>query len=203
MMQKLSIAALFSAALICPIGTAAELSPAPAALGRLFFSPNQRAELDRARHAPPIAVPKPVMQVVAKPVALPPSPAPEIVTVNGMIQRSDGQSTIWINNKPVSDHETAAAIAIKNREGAGRVTIRIPDSQRSLQMKVGQSADLRTGKISERYTSPVAEIRPALKIKNLTRPENAARRTLTAEVEDTGPEQSNEPSSGLDSAQQQ
>lgn len=53
-------------------------------LGRLFFSPNERARLDqhaREEHTPD-------------------SRTDTTVTVNGIIKRSDGSRIAWINGKP-------------------------------------------------------------------------------------------------------
>lgn len=152
MTQKLFIAALLSAALIAPICRAAELSPASAPLGRLFFWPNQRADLDRARHAPPVSPPKPAIQVVAKAPALP-LPTPEIVTLNGIVQRSDGQSTVWINDQPVTEHEWQGQATVKPI-GAGAATVVLPKSGR-MEVKVGQSLNFRTGEINERYEGSI------------------------------------------------
>ncbi len=151
MTQNLVIAALLSVALISPICAAAERGAASPTLGRLFFSQSQRAELDRRRSAPPVSPSKPAVRVVAKPVTPPSSPSPEIVTVNGIVQRSDGQSTVWINDRPVSDQDEST-IAIRDRGEGGQITLQIPESAHRLPLKVGQRADLRTGEISERFS---------------------------------------------------
>ncbi|MBC7945951.1 MAG: hypothetical protein H7X91_11970 [Burkholderiales bacterium] len=178
MTQKLFIAALLSAALISPICTAAEMGPTSAPLGRLFFSPNQRAELDRVRHAPPVSPPKPAIQVVAKALAPPPLLTPEIVTVNGIVQRSDGQSTVWINDQPVTEHEAEGQASVKPI-GAGAATVVLPKSGR-MEVKVGQSLNFRTGEISERYKGSTNED-PSNRLNDVTRgPTNNAASRGTA-----------------------
>lgn len=55
-------------------------------LGRLFFTPEQRAELDRQRRAPP---------------PQPPTATQAAASFDGMVQRSSGKNTVWINGVPV------------------------------------------------------------------------------------------------------
>ena len=57
-------------------------------LGRLFFTPQDRAVLDRARQG---IVEKPDQNEMA------PSAPPKI---NGYVARSDGQVTLWVDNEP-------------------------------------------------------------------------------------------------------
>jgi len=67
------------------------LLPAPALpqeLGRLFFTPQQRQELDRRRQ----------MNVVEAEAVVENS-----VTVNGHVARSSGKTTTWINGQPQDD----------------------------------------------------------------------------------------------------
>jgi len=67
------------------------LLPAPALpqeLGRLFFTPQQRQDLDRRRQ----------MNVVEAETVV-----ENLVTVNGHVARSSGKTTTWINGVPQDD----------------------------------------------------------------------------------------------------
>lgn len=81
----------FLAALLLALSTtgAASAQAPSEPLGRLFFTPEQRAALDRQRHAPPPSL----------------SPAPTAneapASFDGMVQRSSGRNTVWINGTPV------------------------------------------------------------------------------------------------------
>ena len=69
-------------------------------LGRLFTAPDERIRLDRDRaSAPAVATAAPAQQV-APPVvaAAPPPPAPQRLT--GVVRRSDGRATVWIDDEP-------------------------------------------------------------------------------------------------------
>ena len=72
------------------------------ALGRLFFSPAERATLDAARQA--AAIPPPAVsneEIPLLPEAaiseIPPAPLPPPMTLNGIVARSGGPATVWVN----------------------------------------------------------------------------------------------------------
>ena len=72
---------------LCCIASGAEA----AELGRLFFTPMQRAEMDRKR----------ILNIAdtADKIAAPSSQ----MTLNGRITRSDGKTTTWVNGVPDYD----------------------------------------------------------------------------------------------------
>lgn len=146
MMRKLVMLALLTA----PVCQAAE------PLGRLFFTPNERAELDRMRRMPPVAEPKPVVSIAARKPVPPSLPASNIVTVNGIVQRSDGSSTVWINNQPLAEDEAHGSGSIKAR-GVDTITVARSKSQ-GVEVKVGQTINPLSGEIRESYSqSPAPE----------------------------------------------
>jgi hypothetical protein len=123
------------------IGIALLLPPAANgadALGRLFFSPEQRVQLDTLR----------IRKVVSSQTK--DEPPPEFVNYSGIIRRSDGQTTVWVNNQALSEADLREQPAI-----AGRISrdgkILLGAGKGSMQLKVGQSAELLSGQISESY----------------------------------------------------
>ena len=88
--------ALVLALLSCP-ATAAEL-------GRLFYTPMQRAEMDRKR--------------LSNPSVLDDKAAPPQLTINGRISNSSGRSTTWINGAP--DYEDTHRGASKSPAKIGQ-----------------------------------------------------------------------------------
>lgn len=101
-------------------------------VGRLFFTPEQRAALDARRKA---RVPdKPAAVVVASPTT----------KLDGYVKRSGGPSTVWVNGEPLP-------------EGAGdaprigpRVSISVGES--------GGRAALRPGEVLDRGTGEVRDV---------------------------------------------
>jgi hypothetical protein len=133
-------------------------APAQERLGRLFFTPAQRASLDvarsqRARTA--LATEKTEQEA---------APVPQTITYSGVLRRSDGKTTVWINNQPVQDRESAGAAAIVGRvRPDGSVTLQVPQSGRSVVLKPGQSVELLSGAIEEGYSRRLESSRPESK----------------------------------------
>lgn len=131
-----------------PPAPPAATSPAAsesAALGRLFYTPAQRAALDEMRRRP---------QRVAQDEKTPLPSAPEYVTLNGVIQRSDGATTVWLNDKQVRGRESDDGLQIARTRRAATpsgVTVRIPQTGHVVDLKVGQQLDVNSGEVKERY----------------------------------------------------
>jgi hypothetical protein len=144
----------------CALTAALTSIPAPAQerLGRLFFTPAQRASLDvarsqRARAA--LSTEKPEQEA---------APVPQTITYSGVLRRSDGKTTVWINNQPVNDRESAGAAAIVGRvRPDGSVTLQVPQSGRSVILKPGQSVELLSGAVEEGYSRRLEAARPESK----------------------------------------
>lgn len=114
--------------------------PAPAQeIGRLFFTPEQRAALDARRNA----------RVPDKP-----APAPAVASpttrLDGYVRRSDGKSTVWVNGAPL---ESTPAI--------GRdlhVAVPVGESDARVRLKPGEVLDRGSGEVSD-VLGPAGEIR--------------------------------------------
>jgi|SRR5450830_57624 len=99
-------------------------------LGRLFSSPEQRAQLDAQRYGAPPA---------DKAAPATPAEPPPAVELNGVVQRSSGHSTIWLNQTPHND---------------SKGTLRLSNGQ-PLRLKPGQRYDPASNTIRE-----VTEVQP-------------------------------------------
>jgi len=123
---------------------------ADAPLGRLFFTPEQRAQLDMLRT-------KKVVASQAKE-----EPAPEVVIYNGIIRRSDGKTTVWVNNQALSEADLREKPAIAGRVSRdGQIVIQAGQSGSAAktQLKVGQSAELLSGQVAESYSTAATAVR--------------------------------------------
>jgi hypothetical protein len=124
------------------------------ALGRLFLTPEQRAALDNARRNRIRA--EALAATVDKKARIPPARS---VTINGIVSRSDGESTIWVNGRP-TEGQTEDGMRVTISPGSqSAVVLREPEKGRRVRLKVGQKADLISGRIQESYEqrrSPVA-----------------------------------------------
>lgn len=110
--------------LLIAAGTASALP-----LGRLFFSPEQRAELNRERQAVLLG------QMAAR------GPG---VRVNGIVIRSDGRNTVWVNQQAQQGKGGGAVGVIVKR--SDRATLRI-QGRAPRDIRVGEAIDPATGTI--------------------------------------------------------
>lgn len=146
--------------LACPLLLIAAEASAAEPLGRLFFTPAQRASLDVARSQ------KTRVTVATEKTEEEPAPVPEVITYEGMVRRSDGKSTVWINNRALDDREAASGTpVVKQVRPDGGITLQVPQSGQRVELKVGQSVELLSGSIEERFsrraTAPKPEAKPA------------------------------------------
>jgi hypothetical protein len=96
-------------------------------LGRLFFTPQQRQELDRRRQAN-------VQESTALTVE-------STLTVNGHVSRSSGKTTTWINGVPQYDsHRTP---------DAARVTVGGSEGEPPVDLRIGQTLDKTRGEVKD------------------------------------------------------
>jgi hypothetical protein len=128
-------AALLAALLVALLGSA---GAGAQELGRLFFTPEQRAALDARRKA----------RVPDKPAAAPQAESP-ITRVNGAVQRGGGRSTVWVNGEAIPEGGPPGSAQPSPRAaGAGRVTLPAGEgAQRDL--RVGESLDRGSGEVRD------------------------------------------------------
>lgn len=136
------------AAILALLALAAQpAAAADSAIGRIFYTPEQRAQLDSLRVRKAVAT-----QVREEPV-------PEVITYQGIVRRSDGKATVWVNNEALSDADLRLKQSLVGRIGRnGQVILQTPQAAGSgqVQLKVGQSAELLSGRIEESYTAAPA-----------------------------------------------
>ncbi len=165
--------------LMASAGTAAS-----AELGRLFFTPAQRATLDSARKQNiRVNVGNEEEQAQAAPV-------PQSMSVNGVVRRSDGKNTVWLNNRAVTNQQPTGVNVSTNKRN-NRVKLTVPESGRSVDLKVGQTIEIVSGTISESYLRPpvpkpeaTPAVKPAATSAESPKPQTAAaqrRRTRDAQ----------------------
>jgi hypothetical protein len=133
---------LFAAALAGAVSLAGAADPP---VGRLFFTPAERAALENARRRNIRAE-----ELAAEAAKRPAAPRARSVIVSGVVQRSDGESFAWVNGKSV-EGQTGDGLRVRHTAQPNRVVVYDPDKGRMVQVKVGQRADLTTGQVEENY----------------------------------------------------
>lgn len=106
---------------------------ANAELGRLFYTPQQRAELDHKRATNAVEA-----EVVVE----------RLVTVNGRVSRSSGKTTTWINGVPQFD-------VYKGRDPSA---VSIDDNGTDTKVSVGDTLDRARGEVHPAVPSGDIEI---------------------------------------------
>ncbi|MGH8747391.1 MAG: hypothetical protein ACREUK_13000, partial [Burkholderiales bacterium] len=128
---------------------AASAAAAAQERGRLFFTPEQRAELDARRKA----------RVPDKPAAvLIESPS---TTLDGYVKRSNGKSTLFLNGEPITEGADAQrAQVIPSRDDPTRAAIEVGEGGRRIPLRVGESLDRGTGEVSDVIGKGEIDINP-------------------------------------------
>jgi len=133
---------LAAATLVCAIVPA--LAQAQE-LGRLFFTPEQRANLDLRRKA----------RMPDKPAA--PVAAPT-TRVDGYVKRSGGPSTVWINGEALGE-SAAEAPRIDTSRDRGAVSVNVEGGGR-VRLKPGETLDRGNGEVRDVLGDGEIRIRP-------------------------------------------
>ena len=135
------LAFLVAALLLAPIAEAQEL-------GRLFFTPEQRAALDARRKA---RVPdKPTAATVVSPTT----------RLDGYVKRSQGPSTVWVNGEGQLETSPEAPRIGANRRDDGRVSIGVGESGARVGLKPGEILDRGTGEVRDLIGDGEIRVRP-------------------------------------------
>jgi hypothetical protein len=114
---------------------------APAPIQRLFFSAEKRATLDRQRT-------QNLQQIRSLQGAT--------LNLDGMVQRSSGKSTVWINGHPQHENEAAhnGVNVYLSPKSPGRAQI-APVDESPTSMKVGETINRATGERNNRLGTGV------------------------------------------------
>ena len=124
--------------LIALLGAAADAG-AQQSLGRLFFTPEQRAALDARRKA----------RIPDKPAAAVTAESPT-TRVDGLVMRSSGRSTVWVNGEPAPDGVEQEGLRVRpDRSDPGQVSVTVGDSARKFDLRVGEKLDRGSGEVRD------------------------------------------------------
>ena len=116
-------------------------------LGRLFFTPERRQSLDRQRQLN-----------IREKQEIPEDPT---LTINGLVTRSSGKRTVWINGVAQSEKEDLAGVTvIPARTEPGRITVQPTDAPAG-QARVGDTINRTTGEASNLLGEGRITVRPS------------------------------------------
>jgi len=134
-----------------PAPLRAEASERPYAeshkMGRLFFSPEERVMLDRFRQKSGGSTVSTVSTT-------------EQITLNGIVRRSSGKTTAWINQVPHHENEAPQGVTIQQSSTSKPSAVLLLPSGKKVDLKAGQTFDATKGKVREGYENAIA-VQPA------------------------------------------
>jgi len=117
-------------------------------LGRLFFTPAQRTALDAGKQ-------------VSKPRAATAAPREQrALKLNGVVTRSDNETTVWVNGRAVGSNGTSAPDVAASAADPTVARVKLRGTGTQVKLRVGQSLDRSTGKVTEAYESAAGRSAP-------------------------------------------
>jgi hypothetical protein len=111
-------------------------------LGRLFFTPSQRAALDAGKQ---VSKSRAVRAVAPR--------GPRAVTLNGVVTRSDGGTAVWINGRVADSKGVRGVRASASATDPTSAQLRVGGAQKTVRLRVGQQLNPVSGKVLEPYES--------------------------------------------------
>lgn len=129
--RTLCIARAAPLVLILLLGALSPLVNAEEALGRLFLTPERRQILDRQRQ---LNV-QDKQQINEDPT----------LTINGVVTRSSGKRTTWINGTAQNENEVRGGVSVTpDGKESGKVVVQANDSPKT-EARVGETVNRNTG----------------------------------------------------------
>lgn len=117
-----------------------------APLGRLFMTPERRAILERQRQLN-------IQEVQTL--------EGSTVTVDGVVTRSSGRSTVWVNQRPQNENAIGTGVtAVVSPKEPGRVIV-TPGEDAPASLKVGESINRGTREKTDALGDGRVSVRPA------------------------------------------
>ena len=131
---------------LLPTGAVAATDPTAPELGRLFYSPERRAQLDRQRQLN-------IRQTQAIEGSM--------LTLDGVVKRSTGKSTVWINRRAQNESDAArtGVIATPNQQQPAQVRL-APGGDAAIDLRVGEAINRGTGERTDRLRGGTVKTPP-------------------------------------------
>lgn len=108
---------------------AAGPKPATAGIGRLFYTPERRQVLEQQRLSR-----RPAERQVES----------RQLSFDGLVQRSSGKRTVWVNGRPLTEHDASVLAVVPRPANPGRARITIPN-EGGHELAVGSQVNRETG----------------------------------------------------------
>lgn len=126
-------------------------SPAAGALGRLFFTPEDRVSLERLRWGAPEAMSSSSLRQQEKEETrrAAPEDQPPAITLEGTVTRGDRGQVVWLNGVAYNQKDLPDNVRLPHPVAAGRVEVQAPRQKMSFVLRSGQTLDMNSGQVLE------------------------------------------------------
>jgi hypothetical protein len=125
-------------------------------LGRLFTTQEERQVLEEARREYEYGAPAPESPSVPQPQQT--ESVVSKLTINGVVLRSSGVNSTWVNGSPVLGGVTREGLRVEaDRHSGGNVRITLPSGVGTVQLRAGQKIDVGSGSVQEGYQRDTTE----------------------------------------------
>lgn len=129
-------------------------------LGRLFFTPEERAQFEQLRWAEPVSEDSAVvMPPSVVPGVMPDENSalkkdsskdmPVFVTLGGVVKRGQSLHTLWLNGNSYVGGALPSGVRVVSPATAGQVEVLVLNRGRSYALRPGQTLELDTGVVRE------------------------------------------------------
>lgn len=121
--------------------------PAAAAMGRLFFTPEDRLYLERLRWTAPEdlpSIPEQQQEIVASP-----EDKPLVITLGGTVMRGNRGQLVWLNGVAYNKEDLPENVRLPHPVAAGQIEVQAPEQGKSYSLRTGQTLDMNSGQVSE------------------------------------------------------
>ncbi len=117
-------------------------------LGRLFFTPERRAALDRQRQMNVIDYQSQALESLN-------------LSVNGVVTGSSGKVTTWVNGMPQQDASLTGVRVEPDRKSPGKTTVLVGE-EAPTSIKVGETVNRATREVANPLGSGTISVKPAI-----------------------------------------
>jgi hypothetical protein len=132
--QILSCLLVLSGCLALPVPVPGET------LDRLFFTPQERAYLEKLRWGPP-----------ESPLDTVTEPKPQIFTLQGTVTKKGAVQAVWLNAIKYNRATLPENVELKPPFSAGQILIHAPETGKTYALRPGQTIDINDGRTRESY----------------------------------------------------
>jgi len=110
-------------------------------LGRLFTTPEERANLDYLRQTTKAEVLKESTEASTEAIQPIAPVIPSSVSMQGYVKRSDGKKgTVWVNNHPMQEDTANGEVQVgKLGRDENQVQLKLPSTGKNFNLKAGQA----------------------------------------------------------------